>query len=50
MVSDHLKTQEMCNEAMNIEPDSLAYVPDRLKIQEMCYVSAHVSMLIEVCP
>ena len=26
----------MCNEAVDIEPVSLAYVPDRFKTQEMC--------------
>ena len=35
-ISDHLKTQEMCNKAMRIEPLLLAYVPDHFKTQEMC--------------
>ena len=35
-ISDNLKTQEMCNEAMRIEPYSLAFVPDCFKTQEMC--------------
>ena len=35
-ILDHLKTQEMCNEAVDIEPLSLAYVPDHFKTQEMC--------------
>ena len=35
-IPDHLKTQEICNEAVDIEPLSLAYVPNRFKIQEMC--------------
>ena len=26
----------MCNEAVSIEPRSLAYVPDRFKTQKMC--------------
>ena len=30
------KTQEMCNEAVRIEPRSLAFVPDQLKTEEMC--------------
>ena len=34
-IPDHLKTQEMCNEAVDIEPLSLASVPDRFKTQEM---------------
>ena len=29
-------TQEVCNEAICIEPLSLAYVPDSFKTQEMC--------------
>ena len=35
-ISDNLKTQKMCNEAMRIEPYSLAFVPDRFKTQKMC--------------
>ena len=35
-IPDNLKTQEMCNEAMCIEPYSLAFVPDCFKTQEMC--------------
>ena len=35
-VSDNLKTQEMCNEAMCIEPYSSAFVPDFFKTPEMC--------------
>ena len=33
---DHLKTQEMCFEAVRIEPLSLAFVPGHFKTQEMC--------------
>ena len=33
---DNLKTQEMCNKAMHIDPYSLAYVPDHFKTQKMC--------------
>ena len=29
------KTQEMCNEAVRIEPRSLAFVPDKLKTEKM---------------
>ena len=32
----HLKTQEMCNEAVGMEPYSLEFVPDHLKMQEIC--------------
>ena len=32
---DHLKTQEMCDEAMRIEPYSLAFAPDLFKTQKM---------------
>ena len=35
-IPDHLKTQEMCNEAVRTEPLSLTYVPDCFKTQEMC--------------
>ena len=35
-IPDHLKTQEMCNEAMCIEPPLLVYVPDRFKTEKMC--------------
>ena len=35
-IPDHLKTQEICNEAVDIEPVSLAYVPNRFKKQRMC--------------
>ena len=36
VVPDYLKMPEMYNEAVHIEPISLAYVSDRFKIQEMC--------------
>ena len=35
-IPDHLKTQEMCNEATRINPLSLPYVPDHPQTQEMC--------------
>ena len=35
-IPDRFKTQEMCNEAVHIEPLSLEYVPDRFKTQRMC--------------
>ena len=33
---DNLKTQEMYNKTVHIEPHLLAYVPDHFKKQEMC--------------
>ena len=33
---DLSKTQEMCNEAVDIEPHSLAFVFDHFKTQEIC--------------
>ena len=33
---DNLKTQEMCNETMHIDPYSSALVPDSFKTQKMC--------------
>ena len=41
VVPDHLKMQEMCNEAVHIEPLSLAYVPDRFKTEEMRNEAVH---------
>ena len=35
-IPGHLKTQEMCDEAVGIERRSLAFVPDRFKTGEMC--------------
>ena len=35
-IPDHLKTQEMWDEAVRTESLSLAYVPDRFKTQKMC--------------
>ena len=35
-VSNHLKTKEMCDEAVRMEPYSLEFVPDRLKTEDMC--------------
>ena len=34
-IPDHLKMQQMCDEALSTEPLSLGYVPDRFKTQEM---------------
>ena len=33
---EHLKMQEICNEAVRIEPRSLKFVPGHLKTLEMC--------------
>ena len=35
-IPDNLKMQEMCKEAISIEPYSLAFVPDCFKTQEIC--------------
>ena len=35
-IPDHLKTQEMCDEAVDIGPRLLEFVPDHFKTQEMC--------------
>ena len=35
-ISEHLNTQEMYNEAVQMEPCSVAFVPDHFKTQEMC--------------
>ena len=35
-IPDHLKTQEMCIEAVRMEPHSLACAPDCFKTQEIC--------------
>ena len=35
-IPDHLKTQEMCDEAVCIESYPLEVVPDHFKTQEMC--------------
>ena len=38
---EHLKTQEICNEAVGMEPYSWEYVPDRFKIEGMCKKAVH---------
>ena len=35
-VPDHFKTEEMCNDAVWVDPLHLKYVPDHFKKQEMC--------------
>ena len=49
-IPDHLKTQEMCDEAVHTEPLSLAYAPDCFETQEMCIeaVRNKVCMLLFV--
>ena len=50
-IPDHLKTEEMCDEAVSTEPLSLAYVPDRFKTQEMCNeVVCNKAMHTAICP
>ena len=36
VMPDQFKTQEMCNEAVRMEPRFLAFVPDCFKTQEIC--------------
>ena len=48
-ISDHLKTQEICNEAMRIEPLSLTYVPDNFKTQEMCTEAVQIEPNVLAC-
>ena len=45
-IPDNLKTQEVCNEAMRIEPYSLAFVPDCFKTQEMCDKAVEIDPFI----
>ena len=40
-IPDHLKTQEMCDKEMDIEPCFLRLVPNRLKTQGMCDKAVH---------
>ena len=40
-IPDHLKTQEMSNKEVDIEPYFLRLVPDRLKTQGMCDKAMH---------
>ena len=45
-IPDNLKTQEICNEAMRIEPYSLAFVPDCFKTEEMCDKAVEIDPFI----
>ena len=40
-IRGHLITQEIYNEAVRIEPRSLAFVPDHFKTEEMCNKAVH---------
>ena len=35
-IPGRLKTQEMCDEAVRIEPRSLSFVPDHFKTEDLC--------------
>ena len=48
-IPDHLKTQEMCDEAVRIGLWSLRYVPDHLKTQEMCNLAIKLDPCTLVC-
>ena len=41
-IPDHLKTQYMCNDAVERDVWMFKYVPDRLKTQEMCVDVDHL--------
>ena len=43
LVSDHFKTQEMCNEAVRNNPYMLRHIPDHFKTEEMCDDAVEVS-------
>ena len=45
-IPDNPKTQEMCKEAMRIEPYSLAFVPDCFRTQEMCEKAIEIDPFI----
>ena len=38
-VPRHLKTQEMCEEALLVESRSLAFVPNHFKTEGLCYIA-----------
>ena len=40
-IPGHLKTQDMCNDAVHIEPGSLEFVPDHFKTEEPCNEEVH---------
>ena len=46
-----LKTQALCNEAMCIDPRSLAFIPDCFRRQGMCNEAVHIKAIHAViCP
>ena len=48
-VPEHLKTQEMCNEAVQMDPWALRYVPDHFVTQEMCNEAVEKSLRPKRC-
>ena len=44
------KMQEMCSEAVHIEPRSLVFVPDHFKRQEMCDDVVWRELYTVICP
>ena len=48
-ILDHLKTQEMCIEAVRIEPVSMVCVSGRFKAQEMCDKAVRTEPLLLEC-
>ena len=43
-IPNHLRTQEICDEAMRISSLSFAYVPDCFKTQEMCNEAVKIKL------
>ena len=41
-IFDHLRMQEMCIEAAEINPWQQEYVPDQFKTQKMCNKAVHM--------
>ena len=42
-IPEHLRTQEMFDEAVRMKPLSLEFVPDHLKTQEMCNETVRIN-------
>ena len=40
-IPGHLKTKEMCLEAVCMDPYSLTFVPDHFKTEKICLVAVH---------
>ena len=49
-VPDHLKTQDMCNEAMKKDAYTLGDVSDHFKTQEMRKKVVEENPSVEICP